>query len=197
MAPTDFVTPKGSRWTSNGKLLGTVFVRVKRQQGKVFRGHFLLLRPFFLSSTQEPSERMSGEVKFLELPVVGLLGLRKVISSHQPLDYQGSAFPGYRQWVCRNSVAISRREKSFVVVKNDWERGGRYVGHPSGSHETPHPGNPNGWQGSPRIERGSPSNGLWRHARPTLERCRGERVPPRESTRLLAATRFYRTCRIL
>ena len=103
------------------------------------------------------------------LSPVGLVGLRKFISSHRPLDCWGSAFPGYRQWVCRNSVAINRRENSVVVVKDGWERGGRSRDAPSGSHETSHLNNSNGWQGIPGTKRGSPSNGLWGSARETLE----------------------------
>ena len=98
---------------------GTISGRVSRQQDrvegkKVFKGRFLFLRPSSSSLHASASERTNGEVLYLESQAVGLLGLRKFILSHQPLDCWGFAFPGYRQWVCRNSVVISRREEGAM-----------------------------------------------------------------------------------
>ena len=50
----------------------------------------------------------------LESPTVGWLGLRKVISSRQPLDCWGSAFLGYRQWACWNSARAFQKKEGRV-----------------------------------------------------------------------------------
>ncbi len=85
--------------------------------GRKKEGGYLKIFPFssaffFIAQSANPRERVVR--LFLESPAVGLLGLRKFISSRQPLDCWGSAFPGYRQWDCRNSVAISRRVKGAL-----------------------------------------------------------------------------------
>ena len=93
--PTDFLTvggrPLGFQRETVGKRLGFSGTRRVKGESRYLRATFFssAFLPFPRASTPE---RTSGEPVFFESPAIGLLGLRIVILSRQPLDCWGSAF---------------------------------------------------------------------------------------------------------
>ena len=113
--PTDFSNGRGKVVglpTGNGwePVSVRVFAAVgeERRKGRGYLKIFPFTSAFFcIAPSANPRERVVR--LFHESPTVGLLGLRIVISSRQPMDCWGFAFPGYRQWACRNSARFIQR----------------------------------------------------------------------------------------
>ena len=147
--------------------LGLRGSRGRKERG-IFKGLLLLLRTFFFFIAQAlPRERVVSPC-FLEPPAVGLLGLRIVISSRQPLDCWGSTFLGLPAVGLPELCGV---ESARNRERNHERKSGRRDGGPPTYPRKIYPSDDSvGRQGKTGVGGGPPCHGMCRLARPPLER---------------------------